>query len=326
MEDFIQWIVTPANLFAVIAAGLVFATVWTISAPAMGGDNLNKRMKAVANRREELRRKAREELEKSASEKKGGLRGKDTRSLYRKVVEKLNLATLLEDANLKTKLIQAGYRGQGPAYAFYFARFAIPPVMGLLGFFYFWVVNDFGLPVMQRLTIVMVLAVLGYYAPGIYLSNQAAKRRDSIMQAFPDSLDLLLICVEAGMSIEAALHKVASEIGTNSMELAEELSLTNAELAYLQDRRAAFENLGMRTNLPGVKAVATALIQAERYGTPLGQALRVMAKENRDMRMSNAEKKAAALPAKLTVPMILFFLPVLFVVIIGPAAISFQNM
>jgi tight adherence protein C len=172
----------------------------------------------------------------------------------------------------------------------------------------------------------MVLAVLGYYAPGIYLSNQAAKRRDSIMQAFPDSLDLMLICVEAGMSIEAALHKVAAEIGTNSMELAEELSLTNAELAYLQDRRAAFENLGMRTNLPGVKAVATALIQAERYGTPLGQALRVMAKENRDMRMSNAEKKAAALPAKLTVPMILFFLPVLFVVIIGPAAISFQNM
>lgn len=326
MSDFIQWIVSPANLFAVIAAGLVFATVWTLSSPALGGDNLNKRMKAVSNRREELRRKAREELEKSASEKKSGLRGKDSRSLYRKVVEKLNLATLLEDANLKTKLIQAGYRGQGPVYAFYFARFAIPPVMGVLGFFYFWVVNDFGLPVMQRLTIVMVLAVLGYYAPGIYLSNQAAKRRDSIMQAFPDSLDLLLICVEAGMSIEAALHKVAAEIGTNSIELAEELSLTNAELAYLQDRRAAFENLGMRTNLPGVKAVATALIQAERYGTPLGQALRVMAKENRDMRMSNAEKKAAALPAKLTVPMILFFLPVLFVVIIGPAAISFQNM
>ena len=185
----------------------------------------------------ERKRKAREELEKSAAEKKGGLRGKDTRSLYRKVVEKLNLATLLEDANLKTKLIQAGYRGQGPVYAFYFARFAIPPVMGVLGFFYFWVVNDFGLPLMQRLTVVMGLAVLGYYAPGIYLSNKAAKRRDSIMQAFPDSLDLLLICVEAGMSIEAALHKVAAEIGTNSIELAEELSLTNAELAYLQDRR-----------------------------------------------------------------------------------------
>ena len=145
------------------------------------------------------------------------------------------------------------------------------------------------------------------------------------MGAFPDALDLLLICVEAGMSIESAFNKVAGEIGAASIALAEELGLTTAELSYLQERRKAYENLALRTGHEGVKAVTTALIQAERYGTPLGVALRVMAQENRDMRLAAAEKKAAALPAQLTVPMILFFLPVLFVVIMGPAAITFTR-
>ncbi len=146
------------------------------------------------------------------------------------------------------------------------------------------------------------------------------------MKAFPDALDMLLICVESGMSVEMAFAKVGSEIGTASPELAEELQLTTAELAYLQERRQAYENLAKRTGHDGVKAVVMALIQGERYGTPLGDALRVMAKENRDMRMSEAEKKAAALPAKLTVPMILFFLPVLFLVVLGPAYIKYQEM
>jgi tight adherence protein C len=135
----------------------------------------------------------------------------------------------------------------------------------------------------------------------------------------------MLICVESGMSVDAAFKKVSEEVGTQSIPLAEELALTTAELSYLQDRRQAYENLATRTNIDGVKAVCTALIQAERYGTPLGQALRVLAQENRDMRMAEAEKKAAGLPPKLTVPMILFFLPVLFVVILGPAAIRVMD-
>jgi tight adherence protein C len=192
--------------------------------------------------------------------------------------------------------------------------------------FYVFMINDFGLPQITRVCFSFGLGLLGYYAPNLYLSNLAAKRQQSIMGAFPDGLDLLLICVESGMSIEAAFHKVSSEVGSQSIELAEELSLTTAELSYLQDRRVAYENLAKRTNHPGVKAVCTSLIQAERYGTPLGQALRVMAKENRDMRLAAAEKKAASLPAKLTVPMIIFFLPVLFVVILGPAIIRFQSM
>src|SRR5262249_55755075 len=152
--------------------------------------------------------------------------------------------------------------------------------------------------------------------------NLVQRRQTSIKQAFPDALDMLLICVQSGMSAEAAFGKVADEIGIASLELAEELSLTTAELSYLPDRRAAYENLGKRTGLPGVKAVTTALIQAERYGTSIGRALRVMAQENREARMAEAEKKAAALPPKLTVPMIVFFLPVLFIVIMGPAAIQ----
>ncbi len=319
---FADWITVPSNLFALIAAVLVFATVWTLSSPALNKDDTAKRLKQVAHRRDELRRKAREQIDNNRT----SLRGEAKQSLYRRVVEKLNLQKLLEDPNLKKKMTQAGMRGQGPVFGFYFARFAMPFILFGITFGYLTFINDFGLEGFQRLAVMMVLAVLGYYAPGIYLSNKAAKRRDSIMQAFPDALDLLLICVEAGMSIEAAFQKVAGEIGSSSIDLAEELSLTTAELAFLQERRQAYENLAMRTNHPGVKSVSTALVQAERYGTPLGQALRVMAKENRDMRMSAAEKKAAALPAKLTVPMILFFLPVLFLVIMGPAAITYQNM
>jgi tight adherence protein C len=159
----------------------------------------------------------------------------------------------------------------------------------------------------------------------LLLKNRIQRRQLSIKRAFPDALDLLLICVESGMSIEAAFRRVSDEIGGQSAPLAEELTLTTAELSYLPDRRQAYENLSKRTDLDGVKSVCMALQQAERYGTPLGTMLRTMAQENRDMRMSEAEKKAAGLPPKLTVPMILFFLPVLFVVILGPAAIQLMD-
>jgi tight adherence protein C len=165
-------------------------------------------------------------------------------------------------------------------------------------------------------------AYIGMHLPLMLLKNKIQRRQLSIKRAFPDTIDLLLICVESGMSIEAAFRKVSEEVGTQSVALAEELTLTTAELSYLPDRRQAYENLAKRTDLEGVKSVCMALQQAERYGTPLANMLRVMAQENRDMRMSEAEKKAAGLPPKLTVPMILFFLPVLFIVILGPAAIK----
>jgi tight adherence protein C len=224
------------------------------------------------------------------------------------------------------KLAQAGFRGPRPVSTFYFFRFILPFAFAVTAALYLFFVNDFGMPPMNRVVCCFVGLTLGYYAPNIYISNVAQKRRESIVGAFPDSLDLLLICVESGMSIEAAIQKVSQEIGGASIELAEELTLLTAEISYLPERRMAYEGLAMRTNHPGIRSVTTAMIQAERYGTPLGAALRVMAKENRDMRLAFAEKKAAQLPAKLTVPMILFFLPVLFIVILGPAVLKVQDM
>ena len=317
-----DFLTDPQMLLTLLSGILVFATIITIAGPSLSGDGTDKRIKAVQNRREELRRKSREQLEFKAREGgRSSIRDEEAKGVMRRVVDALNLQKAFEDLALQLKLQQAGLRGSRPTVTFYFFRLAAPILLLLGGLFYFFFVNDFGLPTITRYCYAFALGMLGYYAPNLYLSNAATKRQQSVMGAFPDALDLLLICVEAGMSVEAAFHKVASEIGSQSIELAEELSLTTAELAYLQDRRVAYENLAKRTNHPGVRAVCTSLIQAESYGTPLGQALRVMAKENRDMRMAAAEKKAASLPAQLTVPMIIFFLPVLFVVILGPAII-----
>jgi tight adherence protein C len=295
---------------------LTFATVATLAAPLAKRDTLGVRLKAVASRRDERQRRSREAL------KGKSLRVTDD-SPYKRVVEKLQLSRLLEDPKVVDKLAEAGYRGPRPVSTFYFFRFVMPFVTAALFGLYLFKIN----PAFMHLSLNMRAAVsflgfgLGFYAPNIYLTNQAQKRRQAIAAVFPDSLDLLLICVEAGMSIEAAMQKVASEIGASSVELAEELSLLVAELSYLPERRLAYEGMARRVNYPGVRSVMTAMIQSERYGTPLGNALRVMAQENRALRMAAAEKKAAALPAQLTVPMILFFLPVLFIVILGPAAI-----
>lgn len=312
----------PNNLLAVFVAVVTFATIVTIARPLMNRSNLEARLKSVSSRREELRRKSREAL---VAAKGGSLRQTDE-GLYKKVVERLQLSRLLEDPQVVEKLAQAGFRGPRPVSTFYFFRFVSPFVLAAGVGFYLFVVNDFGLTSMTRFAATVAGLTLGYYAPNIYISNIAQKRRESIVGAFPDALDLLLICVESGMSIEAAIQKVSQEIGGSSIELAEEMTLLTAELSYLPERRQAYEGLARRTNHPGIKSVTTAMIQAERYGTPLGTALRVMAKENRDLRLATAEKKAAQLPAKLTVPMIVFFLPVLFLVILGPAILRVMDM
>ena len=319
MYDFLLSFTHPDTLAAYLVAAAVFATFVTVFLPYLKGDKLETRLKAVSTQREKLRKQSRAALETKS------LRRED-KSMMGVVASKLNLAKALEDPNVVKLMNQAGLRGPGPISAFYFARMALPFVGLLLTFFYIFFVNDLGLnPTMKYGSLAFGMAA-GFYAPNIYVKNLAAKRQKSIMLGFPDSLDMLLICVEAGMSIELGFNKVSQEIGSASPELAEEFGLTVAELSYLPDRRQAYDNLAARTGHEGVKAVCMALSQAERYGTPLGDALRVMAKENREMRMSAAEKKAAALPAKLTVPMILFFLPVLFLVVLGPAYIKYQQM
>ena len=310
----------PTNILTVGVAALSFATMVTLAAPFLKRDTLEVRLKSVANRREELRRRSRQAMTKEPA----SLRQTDE-GLYKKVVERLQLSRLLEDPKLVDRLAEAGFRGPKPISTFYFFRFVSPFVFLSLCLFYLFFIKDFGLPPTLRLGASFLGFGLGFYAPNLYISNLATKRRQSIVAVFPDALDLLLICVESGMSIESALQKVSQEVGSSSIELAEELALMVAELSYLPERRQAYEGLARRINYPGIKSVATAMIQAERYGTPLGWALRVMSKENRELRMSAAEKKAAALPAKLTVPMIIFFLPVLFLVIIGPAIIRVSD-
>jgi len=317
----IAFLTDPMNLATIGIGIFAFAAIVTVASSMTGGAQLEGRMKAVAARRDELKRRSRQAMVSGSG---STLRHTDG-GFKKQIVDMLDLSKRLEDPKVVDKMAQAGFRGPKPITTYYFFRMALPFVFMAVVGFYLFVFNDFGLPTMNRVTATVASALFGYYAPNLYLSNLIAKRQLSIMQAFPDTLDLLLICVEAGMSIEAAIQKVSQEISTSSIELAEELSLLTAELSYLPERRHAYEGLARRTGHPGVRAVTTAMIQAEQYGTPLGVALRTMAKENRDLRLAAAEKKAAALPAKLTVPMIIFFLPVLFVVILGPAIINIQD-
>jgi tight adherence protein C len=302
----------------VLAAVAAAATVITLAMPLLATDSLTKRMKAVAVERERMRQRERERL---ARGDKVSLR-QTPRQYMQSAVDRFNLNKLVGQEAARDKLVQAGYRGQAPYVAYLFFRMVTPVVMLVLSLIYLFLIVDIEQPAVVKLGICIFATYIGMQLPYLFLKNKIQHRQLSIRRAFPDALDLLLICVESGMSVEAAFKKVSQEIGTQSVALAEELTLTTAELSYLQERRQAYENLAKRTDLEGVKSVCLALQQAERYGTPLGQTLRVMAQENRDMRMSEAEKKAAALPPKLTVPMILFFLPVLFIVILGPAAIK----
>ncbi|QAU44950.1 type II secretion system F family protein [Bradyrhizobium guangzhouense] len=306
-------------LLAAIAAS---ATVYTLVMPMFAGEGLAKRMKAVASERERIRQRERERLNKN---EKVSLR-QTPKQLVSKVVDDFNLTKWLAQEAARDKLIMAGYRGHAPYVTFLFARLVAPIVLFIGSVVYVFLIAHMDRPMPIKIGICVGAAYLGLQAPMLFLKNAISKRQLSIKRAFPDALDLLLICIESGMSVEMAFRKVATEIVGQSIALSEEFTLTTAELSYLQDRKVAYENLAKRTGLEGVKSVCLALQQAERYGTPLGHSLRVMAQENRDMRMNEAEKKAAALPPKLTVPMILFFLPVLFVVILGPTGIKISEL
>ncbi|HEV7325270.1 MAG TPA: type II secretion system F family protein [Bosea sp. (in: a-proteobacteria)] len=307
------------KLLLALVGGLVVAiTIMTVAAPLLEGNALGKRMKNVATERDKIRARERDRL---ARQEKVSLR-QEPKAFMRNIVEQFKLGDWLGTENAKKQLATAGFRGQQAEVGFLFFRLVTPISLFLFALFYLTVVNNFGKPLIMQLGFALGAAYLGIKAPEIYLSNATSKRQLSMRRAFPDALDLMLICVESGMSIELAFRKVSTEIGSQSVPLAEEFALCTAELSYLSERRQAYENLAARTGLESVKSVCTALIQAERYGTPLGTALRTLAQESRDQRMNEAEKKAAALPPKLTVPMILFFLPVLFVVIMTPAVLK----
>lgn len=286
-----------------------------------------KRIKAVtAQHRGELGR----QYVASTAQKQGSLRQQTKKGglaeTIQRVLEKLNMEEILQSKSLKNDLSMAGIRGN-QAVAFYVAA-RIGTAIG--GFFLtlmlvgLW--KKFPYPDFVRFVFAGVGTAIGFYFPKIMLTNKVQKRQSEMTETFPDVLDLLVICVESGLSVEQSFTRVTEEIMENSPTLAQELGLTSAELAYLGDRRQAYENFAKRTGLAEAKSLATTLIQSEQYGTPVGVALQVLSQEKRDDRMAKAERKAAALPAKLTVPMILFFLPVLFMVVIGPAVIQIMGM
>jgi tight adherence protein C len=310
----------PTTLLAILVAVAVFATLYTLASPFLERGDLDKRMKAVSTEREQIR--ARERARMNSEQSKTSLRAQNNQSV-RQIVERFNLRKALVDDNTVNRLRAAGLRSQNALNMFLLARFLLPFIFLAAAIVWIFVLGNLATrPFPIRMLAAIVVAYIGFYTPNIYISNRVKKRQHSIKRAWPDALDLMLICVESGISMEAAMRRVAEEMAQASPPLAEEMVLTTAELSFLQDRRTALENLGIRTQLDIVRAVTQALIQAERYGTPIASALRVLAQEGRDERMNEAEKKAAALPPKLTVPMILFFLPVLIAVILGPAGIQ----
>lgn len=317
MLDFVLDLLQPEVLITILIGIAAFATVLTLAAPQLERDTLKTRMAVVAAEREKMRAEQREK----AKGVEARLRERKQKTLAQDLVNGLNLTQIFESEASRTLLRQAGLRSEQHLVNYLAAR-VMSPIMAALSSFAYVDMFYGDLALQLRIIIVACAALFGYFLPGIWVKNLIVRRQQSIKRAWSDALDLMLICVESGMGIEPALQRVCREIGSASVPLAEELTLTVAELSYLQDRRKAFENLAARTGLPTVKSVVTSLVQSERYGTPLGSALRVLAQENRDSRMAEAERKAAALPPMLTVPMIAFFLPVIFVIIMAPIAIK----
>ena len=308
----------PSTLIILASVAGTFLTVLAFVLPYVRPDPLASRLRTVTRRRAELR----------ARHQDAGPRSRLRRArptLLGTFADRLKLRDLFAGEELKTKLLQANWRDPNAVATFATAR-AVAPLL-FLGVAALALYGGAQSPIRPELRPAALFgaAVLGIYLPNLLMQNAIQKRQAAFTLGFPDALDLLLICVESGLSMEAAFGRVAREIGESFPELAEELELTTAELAYLPDRRVALENLSARTGLASVKAVVTTLIQADRYGTPLTAALRTAAQENRDNRLAIAEKKAATLPATLTVPMIVFFLPVLFVVILGPTVLQIMN-
>lgn len=322
--DIVELLTQREFLIGVLAAISAAAMVFTFGSSLIVKQDMRARIKRVAVERDRLRAEEMARLRgTAASDGRASVRrGAETKTYMKKAVERFDLKRAFQDDTTLDKLAMGGYRGQGHLTTFLFQRLVVPLGVFAVAAFYLLFVVPGDRPIFLNLIYAIGAGLVGAYLPLLLLKNATQKRQASIRRAWPDCLDLLLLCVEAGMSMEHAFKRVAKEIGQQSAELAEELTLTTAELSFLEDRTRAYENLGRRTGLDNVKAVMTALIQADRYGTSVGQALRVMAEEGRETRMMEAEKKAAALPPKLTVPLILFFLPVLFIVIMAPAIIK----
>ena len=307
-----------------ILAGLAaMAVLLAIYAAITIRDPMQKRVKALNDRRDQLK----SGLLIAGSKKRASLiRNTDTTDKMKDTLSTLKVLQQSQLDMIQQKLAQAGIRKKELAFGVLFARMVLPIVLGSFAAIMIYGVNYF--PTwggMKKLMAFATMVGIGYKGPEIYLGNLISKRTDAVRKGLPDALDLLVICAEAGLTVDAAFNRVARELGRAYPELGDEFAMTAIELSFLSERRQAFENLAYRVNLEAVKGVTTTMVQTERYGTPLASALRVLSAEFRNDRMMRAEEKAARLPAIMTVPLILFILPVLFIVILGPAACSIAD-
>ena len=310
------WIAT------LLSAVATFAVLIAIYAATTVKDPMARRVKALNERREQLKAGI-----VASTNKRKKLTNKNQAA--DKVRGILSSFKMIQDDQLKKtqiQLLQAGIRAKDLAYFIIFARFVLPVVIGLavvIGLYVFDLMPDWGW--FKRYAVTAAALVGSYKAPDLWLKNKVTKRSHAVRKGLPDALDLLVICAEAGLTVDAAFGRVAKELGKAYPELGDEFGLTAIELGFLNERRQAFENLAMRVDLEAVRGVVTTMIQTEKYGTPLASALRVLSAEFRNERMMRAEEKAARLPAIMTVPLILFILPTLFIVILGPASCSISD-
>ena len=314
----IDSILTTENIIVVLGSIGAFLTILAFGMPLLTGNSARSRLKVVAARREELSAAHRKKFANQPS----SLRQQSNRSYVTFLVDKLKLINPADSGSMKRTLARAGMRSEAHLYTYSFFRFVAPILFGLLTGMYLFLLAKVEMGPSAKLIYSLGAAAIGFFLPQIIIRNKVQNRKKAIQLAVPDAMDLMIICVDAGLSLEASFQRVAEELQYQSPELSEELGLATAELAFLTDRRQAMLNFAERTDLPAIKSLVTAMIQAERYGTAISVSLRVLADEQRGERLSRAEQKAGALPAQLTVPMIVFFLPVLFVVLLGPAVLK----
>ena len=313
-------VIMVASLLSAVAT---FAVLVAIYAATTVRDPMAKRVKALNERREQLKAG----IVASTSKRRKGISNRNEMAdKVRGLLASLKMLQEEQVVKAQARLMQAGVRSKDLAFVLIFARFVLPVVIGGLAVVMVYLVDyfpDWG--AFKKYGLVAGSLVLAYKAPDIWLKNKVTKRTHAIRKGLPDALDLLVICAEAGLTVDAAFGRVARELGKGYPELGDEFALTSIELGFLTDRRFAFENLARRIDLESVRGVVTTMIQTEKYGTPLASALRVLSAEFRNERMMRAEEKAARLPAIMTIPLILFILPVLFIVILGPASCSISD-
>jgi tight adherence protein C len=303
---------SPETILTVLAALAAAATIGAVWSATLVRDPLSGRAKTLKTRRDTLRGDL-------LRPKRNSHRRETALGFVNRLIQRLNLLRNRKVAGIALKLAQAGWRSKDALSLFLFAKLCLPFAMGGLTSFLLHGTDIFPFPPMVKLAVSMLAVLLGGYAPDLMVKNAAQKRRQAIQKGLPDGLDLLVICAEAGLGLEGALNRVAGEMAKSSPELADELSLAAIELGFLPVRRTALENLIRRVDTPAMRGVVNTLLQTEKYGTPLAQSLRVLSAEYRDERMLKAEEKAAKLPATLTVPLIIFIMPSLFIVLLGPA-------